>query len=212
MSGADLLVIQERMPPRACDIRLETTSNYGDKQSMHRQDGSQVPNSFTIRKAMPADAEEGCLLLRRSIIELCQLDHQNDPDVIHAWIANKTPENWMRWIASSADFIVSEEGKRLSGVSMMSGNGNILLNYVLPDSRFRGISKAMLAQLEASAAHKNLRAVQVTTTKTALRFYTALGYHPSKLRSSAETTLRKDFKVNGHDAHETASFTPGAAT
>jgi hypothetical protein len=45
-----------------------------------------------IRDAVPADAAAACAVLRRSIVELCGLDHRSDPEILARWLANKTPE------------------------------------------------------------------------------------------------------------------------
>ena len=57
-----------------------------------------------------------CEVLRRSIIELCVLDHQNDPVRLAEWLANKTPENVASWIADPDNriFVAVAEGKVLA--------------------------------------------------------------------------------------------------
>ncbi len=54
--------------------------------------------------------------------------------------------------------------------------GEILLNYVSPDARFRGASSALLAGLEARAACPGARQCTLISTETARRFYRARGY------------------------------------
>jgi hypothetical protein len=44
---------------------------------------------------------------------------------------------------------VAEEGKTILGVAAMDASGKITLNYVSPEARFRGVSKALVLQLEA---------------------------------------------------------------
>ena len=44
-----------------------------------------------VRKAEPRDAEAAAVVLRRSITELCTLDHDGDADTLAKWLANKTP-------------------------------------------------------------------------------------------------------------------------
>ncbi len=46
-----------------------------------------------IRVARADDAAEICVILQRSITELCAADHKNDPQILSRWIANKTPDN-----------------------------------------------------------------------------------------------------------------------
>jgi GNAT superfamily N-acetyltransferase len=51
-----------------------------------------------VCEARPEDAQEACPVLRRSIIELCAADHGHDPELLAAWLANKTPENFAAWM------------------------------------------------------------------------------------------------------------------
>ena len=99
-----------------------------------------------IRQAMEADAVEAVNTLRRSITELCVADHQNDPSEIEAWLGNKTVETWRQWIArDNAVVLVAERERKIIGVGMASLSGDILLNYVHPDARYGGVSKAILS-------------------------------------------------------------------
>jgi hypothetical protein len=60
-----------------------------------------------IREAIFDDAEEACRVLRRSIVELCELDHKGDTDALDLWLANKTPRNLRRWMTESHVFVCS---------------------------------------------------------------------------------------------------------
>jgi GNAT superfamily N-acetyltransferase len=130
-----------------------------------------------IRAAIPQDAETICRVVRRSIIELCTADHKGDPAILDRWVANKTPENVLRWIADPNNtFLVATENEIALAAGCVKSSGEIVLNYVSPDARYRGISKNMLKSLEsASKAHGKLTST-LDSTLTALRFYTAAGY------------------------------------
>jgi N-acetylglutamate synthase-like GNAT family acetyltransferase len=52
----------------------------------------------------------------------------------------------------------------------------VMLNYVSPDARFKGVSKALLARLESKAAELGLAQCSLSSTKTARNFYRAMGY------------------------------------
>ncbi len=130
-----------------------------------------------IRDAVPGDAEEACTALRRSIVELCGADHGNDPVILARWLANKTPDNVATWIArSDASLLVAVEDGVIAAVGMVTDAGEITLNYVSPDARFRGVSRALLAALEARAAERGARECRLESTETAHRFYRASGY------------------------------------
>ena len=65
---------------------------------------------------------------------------------------------------------------RIVGVGAAAACGEITLNYVLPEARFRGVSKAVLSELEAYLRTHGHTRVTLTSTRTARRFYRAMGY------------------------------------
>ena len=123
-----------------------------------------------IREASIEKAEEACLVIKRSITELCQLDHQCDPHTLELWLANKTTENMRRWIREGNVFIGTDDSVIL-GVAAINNSGGITLNYVSPDARFRGVSKALITRLEAKASELGEPRVTLQSTATARRFY-----------------------------------------
>ncbi len=130
-----------------------------------------------IRDAVPGDAPAACEVLRRSIIELCVVGHRNDPAIMQRWLANKTPEIVASWIAQPASsMLVAVEDGTILAVGSVTDAGEITLNYVSPDARFRGVSRAMLGALEARAAERGNTQCSLISTATARRFYHAAGY------------------------------------
>jgi GNAT superfamily N-acetyltransferase len=130
-----------------------------------------------IRAAIPKDAESICLVVRRSIIELCTADHRADPSILDRWLANKTPDNVLRWVADPNNaFLVATENDDVLSAGCVKSSGEIVLNYVSPDAQFRGISKAMLKSLESASKANGKLVSSLDSTLTALRFYTAAGY------------------------------------
>jgi GNAT superfamily N-acetyltransferase len=128
-----------------------------------------------IREATPDDAEDACAVVRRSIVELCRTDHQGDAATIAAWLANKSAENMRRWIGQSHVFVAVEQA-RILGVAAMTGSGEFTLNYVSPEARLRGVSKALVRRLERRAVELGIATISLQSTATALRFYEAAGY------------------------------------
>jgi hypothetical protein len=59
-----------------------------------------------IRDAVAEDAEAACLVLRRSIVELCVADHCNDSAILERWLGNKTPEFFVSWISQSDNSVL----------------------------------------------------------------------------------------------------------
>jgi GNAT superfamily N-acetyltransferase len=72
--------------------------------------------------------------------------------------------------------LVAVERDTIVAVGSVHSTGHITLNYVLPDARFRRVSRAMLGALEArTIAAGNARCI-LDSTETALKFYLANGY------------------------------------
>lgn len=130
-----------------------------------------------IRDAAIEDASAACQVLRRSISELCGADHGNDPTILARWLSNKTPEIVASWIARPDNsLLVAVEGGTILAVGSVTDAGEITLNYVSPDARFRGISRALLGALEARAVERGNERCRLTSTETARRFYRTAGY------------------------------------
>jgi GNAT superfamily N-acetyltransferase len=130
-----------------------------------------------IRIARTEDAQQACTVLRRSIQELCHADHNGDAAKLAEWLSNKTLENVAAWISHPQNLaLVATDGEAILGVAAMTKTGEILLNYVSPDARFRGISKALIGRLEAQARELGLDRCTLNSTETARKFYQSLGY------------------------------------
>lgn len=131
-----------------------------------------------IRRAVAGDAEPASLVLRRSITELCALDHEHDPALLAGWLANKTPEKFRAWAGSQDElcFVATGDEGAILGVGLLSTAGEIKLNYVSPDARFRGVSSALIDAMEMEARKLGLERVVLNSTATAHRFYQARGF------------------------------------
>ena len=62
------------------------------------------------------------------------------------------------------------------GVGAALESGEITLNYVLPEARFLGVSKAVLNALEGHLRVNGTTRATLVSTRTAHRFYRAMGY------------------------------------
>ncbi len=126
-----------------------------------------------------ADAEAAVRTLRRSITELCVADHQNEAGKLEPWLRNKTVADWANWLErDDAVVFVAERDGEVVGVGATALRGEILLNYVHPDARFAGVSKAMLAALEAVLRGQGVARSRLKSTVTARAFYEGRGYIP----------------------------------
>lgn len=129
------------------------------------------------RDPTTADAPAACTVLRRSINELCGADHHNDPATLAQWLANKTVETVVTWITQPENsLLVAVDSGSILAVGSVTDSGSIGLNYVSPDVRFRGVSRAMLHALETRAFERGSTQCQLTSAETARRFYQANGY------------------------------------
>jgi ribosomal protein S18 acetylase RimI-like enzyme len=102
-----------------------------------------------VRPATLDDVDSICTVLRRSIEVLCTADHKNDRGILDGWLRNMTPQDVRSWIENPKQrVLVAVENSHIYGVGAASSEGEITLNYVSPDARFRGVSKALLQGLE----------------------------------------------------------------
>lgn len=128
-------------------------------------------------KATPTDAQAACTVLRRSITECCFEDHHNNPELLSAWLQNKTPENVSGWFASNESFsVVALLDEQIVGVGLLTKNGNLALCYVLPEVRFTGVGKALLRAMESHAVQAGLSEIHLSSTATAKAFYLRNGF------------------------------------
>ena len=133
-----------------------------------------------VRPAYPNDAVLICEVLKRSIAELCWADHDNRDDILLPWLANKKPENVRTWIETPFQLmLVAEVGSAMAGVGLVTDGGDILLNYVAPEYRFHGVSKALMLALEEYLVLRGVTVARLVSTETARRFYAERGYKPA---------------------------------
>jgi GNAT superfamily N-acetyltransferase len=130
-----------------------------------------------IRDATPGDADAACRVLRESISQLCVADHGNDPTILNAWLANKTPAIVAGWAVQEGNsLLLAVEGDAVLAVGSVTDAGQITLNYVAPTSRFRGVSRALMKALETRALERGNTRCTLTSTEAAHRFYQTVGY------------------------------------
>jgi len=132
-----------------------------------------------LRRATVFDTFDMSAVLTASIRELCAADHGNDPDRIARWTANKTPAHIRDWLMGDGEYWVALCDGHLAAVGAFGENDEhdkITLNYVDPRYRFRGLSAALLEKLEDRLRARGIIAARVSSTVTALPFYTARGW------------------------------------
>ena len=158
-----------------------------------------IEANIAVRHARPSDAEEVAAVVCASITDLCIADHGSNPEIVARWLANKTPYNFRTWIEAPGRAVVAEELGRIVGMGAALASGRITLNYVLPEVRFRGVSKAVLSVLEAYIRTEGCACSSLSSTRTAHRFYLAAGYvdadEPQSWHGLTEFPMIKDLQT-----------------
>lgn len=128
--------------------------------------------------ALPAHAEKACNVLIRSIKEICAADYGYDKNILDKWLSNKTADNVRKWILSKDNYsiVAINSLNEIVGFSLISLPGEILLNYVLPEYKNKGVGKKLLAGLESFAKSADLSEITVVSTITAKSFYERNGF------------------------------------
>lgn len=130
-----------------------------------------------IRPARDDDAEAAADVLRRSIRDLCVVDHQDEAHILDAWLENKTAEMFREWLAQDDQaLLVAEKDGRILAVGGVRRPDEILLNYVAPEARFQGVSKLLLVTMEGMLMGFGAQRATLMSTRTAYGFYYAAGY------------------------------------
>ena len=131
----------------------------------------------SVRPATRDDIPAMSRVLIASITELCHREHRNDPALIADWTANKTPAGLAKFFDNpEVALFVAERTGEIAAVGCIGHNGWIRLNYVAPGHRFTGVSKALLAAMEAALRQGGIADAHLHSTKTAHRFYQAAGW------------------------------------
>jgi GNAT superfamily N-acetyltransferase len=144
---------------------------------------------ISVRPATVADIPAMSDVLVASITALCVEDHENRPEAVAPWLWNKTPEGVARMLANPAGrMFVAERDGVIAAVGAVNDGREVTLNYVSPEHRFTGVSKAMLAALEAALGPGE---ATLTSTVTAHRFYRGQGWtdHGQSPRSAGMTSF-----------------------
>lgn len=157
--------------------------------------------AFTIRRvaqASPAVAALACTVVRESIARCCAADHGNDPAVLGAWLANKTPAQFAAWLAApgamawaaclgegvdggvdgGADADADADAPMV-GFALVLPPATLALCYVVPEVLRQGVGRALLQAAEAEARRCGAAALVLDSTRTAQGFYRRNGYEPA---------------------------------
>ncbi|MDH1975665.1 GNAT family N-acetyltransferase [Aliarcobacter butzleri] len=144
-----------------------------------------------IRKAKVSDAQQICNVLRRSIIELCELDHQKNQKELDEWLANKTIQNCEAWINNKKiNFFVAENDGKIVGVSSINHNGFLELCYILPEAKGLGFGGELLKVAEDSVLDLGIQVFTLESTLTAKGFYQHFGYIQTGIKENSLSYMK----------------------
>lgn len=130
-----------------------------------------------VRAATAADVPAMSRVLIASITELCTVDHKSDPEAIANWTRNKTHEGVTAMLGAPENrMFVAERDGAVAAVGCVVGDDEIGLNYVDPAYRFMGVSRALLAAMEATLRESGATEGRVKSTSTAHQFYLDAGW------------------------------------
>jgi len=115
-------------------------------------------------------------VLIASITQLCAADHRDNPAAIAAWTANKSAEGVGQMLDDPAlTMLVAERDNAVVAVGAVSGDA-VMLNYVDPAHRGTGVSRALLAAMEAALRVRGVTRATLKSTATARDFYRSQGW------------------------------------
>ena len=139
---------------------------------------SNPPEGIVLRLATVFDVFDISRVLIRSITQHCVADHNNDPDHLKQWTANKDPETIRGWFKPGSQIWLVEREGQLAAVGALFETGKITLLYVDPDHVGGGVGAALLNRLEQQLAECGCTEAYLDATRTARQFYLKHGWQP----------------------------------
>ncbi|SLN25252.1 GNAT family N-acetyltransferase [Ruegeria meonggei] len=140
-------------------------------------------------------------VLIRSITELCRADHQDDPQVIAQWTANKDPETIRGWIRDGLQIWLTEQAGQVTAVGGLIETGEITLLYIDPDHIGCGIGAALLDRLERELIAAGCTEARLEATVTAQAFYLRQGWQATGQRCDRQDLSCREMRKSLHPAH-----------
>ena len=146
-----------------------------------------TPSDMTIRRATASDAPRIHELHIASVRTLCAPAYA--PSILEGWLANRSPNGYLRAIASGGLFVAEAAGQILGFCE--GAAGEVRAVFVAPRWAGRGVGTALLSQALAFAMAGASRAVRLESTLNAVGFYERHGFQ----RVAQSTVRRNDVDV-----------------
>lgn len=139
-----------------------------------------------IEPAQIQDCADIIYVIQKSILS-CVLDHQNNTQIIADWLANKTVEQLSSWMQHNPSYVYRDQQQHIIAFILFSKQGDILLNYVLPEGQHQGIGSQLIAQVRYHLQQLSITQICVESTLTAAPFYQKQGFiHVANLYDNHE--------------------------
>jgi GNAT superfamily N-acetyltransferase len=144
--------------------------------------------SVSIRAMRSEDARRFLEIQRESVRGIAARDYPSA--VIEAWAPLPVTDEAVARFLSNADHeirLIAELDGRSAGIgALVLSNSELRACYVVPSAVRRGVGTAIVAEIERIARQYGLVYLQLESSLSAERFYTALGY---RVKERGELTL-----------------------
>lgn len=137
-------------------------------------------SSVDFRPAKLDDAAAISELIHASIVQLCQLDHQNQPLELADQLSEFSVDELSEFLSDANTGWLAVQGEKLLGFASLSPAGEIQHFYIAPEMIHCGLGSALLAALELSAREQGLGHIMLATTQSARGFFRARGFIPTR--------------------------------
>ena len=129
---------------------------------------------LNIRRAAEADRRAIWTVHVRAIREVCSRSYSADQ--IASWAGLLSPDSYAAVIRERI-LVVAEDAGGIAGFGQLDQTrGEIDAVYVLPGRQVEGIGGALLRSLEDAATAAGVKALHLSSTLNAVRFYERAGY------------------------------------
>jgi putative acetyltransferase len=137
-----------------------------------------VNTTIIYRKATAGDQDAVWQVRTASIRSLCK-SHYGEK-VAEAWAKVAPPDNFADVICGHDFFVAECEGAVVGFGFMNRQTAELEAVFVAPEFARRGVGTALVVALEETARQAGLARLNLSASRNAVSFYTALGYRTIK--------------------------------